>query len=221
MALRPHVHREDVLEQVGVLLPAAGDLRGERRRRPRVEDVGVADEAAGLVALVLGVAGGRVGRRVDRQLGLGGQQRLVVARLAVLVERVPDRDRHAEEALAADEPVAVEALDPVVVAVLHVGGVPRDLAAAGDERGAQVGIAAAVADVPLARGDDLERTVAALVELHRVLDRARFADQKVRLDELLDDDLLRLLRREAGDLRVGVGVDAVRCLGEAADRRVR
>ena len=32
-------------------LPAAGDLRGQRRRRPGVHDVGVADEAAGLAAL--------------------------------------------------------------------------------------------------------------------------------------------------------------------------
>ena len=34
-----------------------------------------------------------------------------------------------------------------------------------DERGAQVLLAAAVADVPLARGDDLERLVALLVEV--------------------------------------------------------
>ena len=59
------------------------------------------------------------------------------------------------------------------------------------------------------RRDDLERPVAALVELHRVLDGPRVADQQARLDELLGHDLLGLLRGEAGDLRVGVGVDAV------------
>ena len=69
-----------------------------------------------------------------------------------------------------------------------MGGVPRDLAAALDERGAQVGVAAAVADVPLAGGDDLERPVAALVELDRVLDRAGLAEQLARLGELFDDD---------------------------------
>ena len=171
MTLRAHVHREHPLEQVVVLLPPAGDLRCERRRRPRVEDVGVADEAARLVALALVVPGRDVGRRVDREVGSSGSERFVVARLALLVERVPDRDRDPEEALTADEPVAVEALDPVVVAVLHVRGMPGDLAARVDERGAQVGVAATVADVPLTRRDDLERAVAALVELHRVLDR--------------------------------------------------
>ena len=38
-------------EQVGVVDPSAGDLRGERRGGPGVDHVGVADEAAGLAAL--------------------------------------------------------------------------------------------------------------------------------------------------------------------------
>ena len=107
-------------EQVVVGLPAAGDVRGQRRGRPGVHDVGVADEAAGLAALLLVVPAGRDRRRVDRQLVLGRQQRVVVVGLAVVVERVPDRERHAEEPLPRDQPVAVEAADPVVVAVLHV-----------------------------------------------------------------------------------------------------
>ena len=37
----------------------------------------------------------------------------VVVGLAVGVERVPDRERHAEEPLARDQPVAVEPVDPV------------------------------------------------------------------------------------------------------------
>ena len=103
--LRAQVEREHLLEQrVGAgargVAPAAGDLRGERRGGPGVEDVGVADEAAGLAALALGVAGRRVGGGVDGELGLGGHDRAVVDGLAVGVDRVPDRDRHAEEALA-------------------------------------------------------------------------------------------------------------------------
>jgi hypothetical protein len=46
--------------------------------------------------------------------------------------------------------------------------VPGQLVAPLEERLAQVGVAAAVADVPLAGGDDLERLVALLVELRRV-----------------------------------------------------
>ena len=56
VGLGAQVHREDPLPQVVVGLPAAGDLRGERRGRPGVHHVGVADEAARLAALVLGVA---------------------------------------------------------------------------------------------------------------------------------------------------------------------
>ena len=128
-ALRTEVHREHLRPQVSVVDPAAGDLRRERRRRPRVHDVRVADEAAGLAALVVGVAGRRLGRRIDRQRRLGRDDRVVVVDLAVRAERVPQRDRHAEEALAADQPVAVEALDPVVVAVAHVVGEPVQLLA--------------------------------------------------------------------------------------------
>ena len=75
--------------------------------------------------------------RVDRQLLLAGEQRVVVVGLALGVEGVPDRERDAEEALPRDQPVAVEAADPVVVAVLHVAGDPLDLGAALEHLGAQ------------------------------------------------------------------------------------
>ena len=67
---------------------------------------------------------------------------------------------------------------------------------------APFGIAPAVADVPLARRHDLERPLAALVELHRVRDRPRLAEQLTSLGELLHDALLRLLHRLARDLLV-------------------
>ena len=161
---------------------------GSSTQRPAI--CGVSDDVAhvsmmsgsptkppGCAALVGGVAGRDVGRRVDRQGVLGGHDRVVVVRLAVVADRVPQRDRHAEEALPADQPVAVEALDPVVVAVAHVVGEPVELLAAGEEGLAAVLVAPAVADVPLAAGDDLQRPAAALVELHRVGDRAGLAVQ--------------------------------------------
>ena len=46
---------------------------------------------------------------------------------------------------------------------------PGDLVAAGDQRGAQIGVAAAVGDVPLPGRDDLERLVALLVEVRDAL----------------------------------------------------
>ena len=149
-----------------------------------------------------GVAGRHVGRRVDRQRVLAGNDRVVVVGLAVVADRVPQRDRHAEEALAADQPVAVEPLDPVVVAVAHVVGVPGQLLAAGEELLAAVLVAAAVADVPLAAGDDLQRAAAALVELDRVGDRLaarRCSSPDSR--SALDRRRLRLLDGPPGERR--------------------
>ena len=84
-------------------------------------------------------------QRVTSDLGLGGEalqrldlpplhdhglEDLVVHRVAGLVEAVPDGDRDTEEALTRDEPVTVVPLDPVLVAHLHVSGMPDDLATA-------------------------------------------------------------------------------------------
>ena len=132
-----------------------------------------------------------------------GNDRVVVDRLAVRVESVPQRERDAEEALARDEPVAVESGDPVVVAHLHVARVPVQLGAALEQPLAQQLVASTVADVPLPGGDDLERLVALLEELHRVLDRAWVADQVAALAQHLDDRLLRGEDRRPGQSRVG------------------
>ena len=204
MGLRAEVHREGALEQVGVALPAADDLRGQRRRRPGVEHVGIGHEAAGLAALRLVEAGRRLRGRVDREAVLVGEDRVVVVRLAVGVEAVPDRERDAEEALARDQPVAVEAVDPVGQPRLHVAGDPVDLVAARDELLAQVGVAAAVGDVPLAGRDDLERLVAPLVEVGHALGRLRLAVEVAGLAQRRDRQLAGRERRLAGELGVAL-----------------
>ena len=185
----------------GVALPAAGDLRGERRGGPGVHDVGLADEAAGHAAL-LGRCS-RQARRCDGSTGSAassGTSGRVVVGVAVLVEPVPQRDGHAEEALPRHQPVAVEALDPVLVAHLHVVGVPAQLAAAREQLLAQLEVASAVAQVPLAGGDDLERLVALLVELHRVRGRTRIALRSPpSRSEPLDHALLGGVRGGPGD----------------------
>ena len=183
VALGAHVHRIGALPQVGIFAPAARDLRRQRRCGPRVHHVVVADEAARLPALRFVVTRWGVAARVDRQHVVAGHERLVPDRLAMVVERVPQRYRHAEVALPADQPVAGEPLDPVGVAALHVGRMPRHLRAAGNQRVAQIPIAPAVADVPLAARDDLERAVALLEELHGMGDRAGLADEIARFPQ--------------------------------------
>src|SRR3546814_10751364 len=54
-----------------------------------------------------------------------------------------------------------------LVAVDHELGMPGDLLAAAEQCFAQLGVTPAVADVPLAAGDDLQRPFTSLVELHR------------------------------------------------------
>ena len=60
MGLGAEVHGIGAGVEVVVLLPAAGDLGGERRGGPRVHHVAVANEAVGLAALRLVVAGGGI-----------------------------------------------------------------------------------------------------------------------------------------------------------------
>ena len=214
------VHREDPLEQVVVDRPLAGDLGRQRRCRPGVHHVGIAHEPAGHSPLVLGEPGGSLGLRVDRQPVVLGHQRLVVAGLAVGVERVPQREGHPEEALPGDQPVAVEPGDPVLVADLHVRRVPVQLGPSCQQAFAQQLVTATVAQVPLAGGDDLERLVALFEELDRVLDRPDVPDQVAGLAEHLHDRLPGCEGRGAGQPGIGrpgwLGLQSRRCLGQDA-----
>src|SRR5213593_4518817 len=88
-------------------------------------------------------------------------------------DRIPDRKRHAEKALAAHTPVAVQTVDPVFVPRTHVFGMPPQLAPARQQRLAEFDRL----EEPLPARDDLERTIALLVELDGVGDGARLADE--------------------------------------------
>src|SRR4051812_43223754 len=121
---------------------------------------------------------------------------MVVGDLAVVLQRVPQRDRDTEEALATDEPIGVQTLDPALVTRLHERRDPLQLFAPAHELVAVL----EGANEPLPAGDDLEWPVALLVELDRVRDGLRLADQVTALAQQLDDPGLRLLDRLAGDL---------------------
>src|SRR4051794_24549720 len=113
-----------------------------------------------------------------------------MVRQAVLPHRVPDRERDAEEALAADAPVAVEPVDPIVEARSSPLRHPAHFAPARLELLRVL----PRPDEPLPARDDLERPLTLLVELDRVLDRLRVGRQRAGLGEQLRDLLLRLLR---------------------------
>ncbi len=198
--LRPQVHREDALEDLLALLPAGRHLRAQRRGGPGVHDVGIADEAARLAALSLLESGRRFGGGIHRQVLFAGHDRVLVIDPAVCAERIPDREGNPEEALAAHAPVGVEPAHPGVVALAHVGGMPAQLRAAGQELVAVLDRA----DEPLAAGDDLERPVALLVELHRVADRARLAEQVARFLQQLHDPLAGALGPAPGQAGIGL-----------------
>ena len=118
-----------------------------------------------------------------------------VVRLALGVQAVPDRERHAEEPLPGDQPVPVQPADPVVVAVLHVRRHPGQLLAPPQQRLLELGVPAAVADVPLPGGDDLQRLVALLVEVGLPRGRGGLAVEVAGRAQRLDH---RLPGREGG-----------------------
>src|SRR5205823_6766193 len=68
-----------------------------------------------------------------------------------------------------------------------------DLPAALEQHGAQLRVVGAIADVPLAGRDDLERARAPLVELHRVRDRRGLSFEAPRVPQEVDHARPRLL----------------------------
>src|SRR5699024_3786174 len=130
-----------------------------------------------------------LGEAIDRHSV--GNDRIVVGRLPVAVEAIPQRNRDAEVALPGDQPVAVEVLHPVLVAREHERRVPFDLTSPSDELISQLCRPAAVADVPLAAGDDLEWLVTLLTERNGMGDRFYLADEVTGIDEHLRDFFAR------------------------------
>ena len=190
MTLRAQIHGEGLRVQVRVHAPTGRNLRGQGGSSPGVQNVRVSDEAARYAALILGVTGSSLRCGVNRQHLFGRQNRVLVVRLTLSVQRVPDGEGNAEEALARNQPVAVQALNPVLVAATHEGGVPVHLTAALDELLAACSVTATVADVPLAGSNDFEGLVALLVELHGVGNRLGVAVHFASLNQHFHDGLL-------------------------------
>ena len=150
---RTQIHRERLGEKLRIPLPAAHDLRRQRRRGPRIHDVGIADEAAGLPALVVAIPGRRVGRRIDRQPRLARRDGVRIVDVSGGVERIPHRKRDTEEPLPAThqspfKPLAQFYSRPMRRMPFHSR--PRSAAPAELDR----------LDEPLAARDDLERSIA-------------------------------------------------------------
>ena len=156
------------------------------------------------------------GTSVDGSIGSDdfvGVNRAVVFHASTRVDRIPHGKGHAEEALAADAPVAVETVHPVLVPRPHVLRVPLQLAAALEQRLAELDRL----EEPLPARHDLERPIALLVELHRVRDRPRIADEIAACAQLLDDLRARFRRRQLRQLVV-VALRAV-CIARLPARR--
>ena len=149
---------------------------------------------------------------------------MVVVGRAVGAQRIPHGERHAEEALAADAPVAVQAVDPALITRAHVGGMPLQLTAAREQLVAKLDRL----DEPLPAGHDLERPIALLEELDVMRDRPRLADEIAALPQQVRGDRLRLLGGQSGHLVVRglrprrvLGFPARRAPGHRTERPVR
>ncbi len=177
VGLGSEIHGEGPPEQVGVGLPSAGDLGAEGRGRPGVHHVRIAGEPARPASLRFRVTGRRLRAGIHRQVLFVRDDRASVVDLAAGVDRVPQRDGHPVEALPAHQPVAGQAVHPVLVPHPHVRRNPFELAPTPEERLPQVVVPPAVAEIPLAAGHDLQGTIALLEELDRVGDRTRVTPQ--------------------------------------------
>ena len=156
MRLRAHVHREESCVPVGIDSVVADDLRGEGRGCPGVHDIGVPGEAPRLVPLLLFIPGRCVAQRIQGKSLLAREDRRPMVGLSLRIERIPDGEGHSGVALTAHAPVLVQALDPVLVAAPHIGGMPLDLASLLD----QLLLVIEKTDEPLTRRDELEWAVA-------------------------------------------------------------
>src|SRR5262249_32311739 len=123
-----------------------------------------------------------------------------------VVQAVPHGEGRAEVALPADEPVSCETADPVLVPAKHVVGHPAQPAAQPAQLVAKVRAASAIAAIPLPRADYLQWTVAPLIELHRVDDRARLADERAGRPEQLRDPVAGGRNWQTLNLTVSVSV---------------
>ena len=202
MRLRPQVHREHLRHEVILLSESSDHLGRERRRPPRVHHVGVSREASGPVALVFGVPVRHVTVRVYGKLPIRGLDGVVVVYRAVRPQRVPQRNRHTEEPLPAEQPVGVQPVHPVLIPHAHRARMPFQFAPALQELFPQVHVEAAVLQVPLSARDDLQRTVALLIEAHRVRDRLRLGVKLAGLLQKFGHSPLRLVDAQARQLVV-------------------
>ena len=129
------------------------------------------------------------------------------------IDRVPHGKRHAEEALAADAPVARQPVHPILEPGPHVRRVPFELPPTREQRVAVLDRA----DEPLTARHDLHRALALLEELHRARHRRRLADQLARLPQHLHHPLARLVDGAAAQLLIA-RARALQILGLPAGR---
>ncbi|CAB4590437.1 unannotated protein [freshwater metagenome] len=219
MGLRAHVHWERTSEQVVVLAPSGCNLRSERGGCPCVHDIRIAGEPTRHVTLCFGVTRRCVGGGVDGQRGFVSGDGLIVDGRTIGVERIPNRERDAKEALTADEPVTVESVHPVLITNAHVRRMPVKFFTAFKECFTQRKIATAIAQIPLTTGENFERAIALFEELHWVRDGLWFAIELVGLAQQIDDADLGLLDCLAGEFAISsncalaCGHDPFRCFG--------
>ena len=191
--LRTHVHREHTREQIRIVEPPARDLRCHRRGGPRVHDVRVARRTRR--ACRADRPCNRQGRRstdrsedATRPAGAGGRSRRCrrpSPRYHTGNGTPKNRCRLTHQSPAS--PFTQFSYRWRMYSGCHFSSRPRSSSSSPELHRL---------DEPLAAGDDLERAVALLEELHRVRDRARLADHVAGLAQQLDDLRARLGGRE-------------------------
>ncbi len=186
-----------------------------------------------MVALILGVSTRGLSAGVDREVVARGDETLLVVDVAGGIDGVPQRDRHPEEALPADQPVAVEPAHPVAIAGAHKRGVELQCVPTLQECLPQARITSSVADIPLSSGHDLQRLVALFEEVCFALGLGRLAVQVSRVAQRHHDGLacterglasqllgIQLFSGATGDPLRSLGLHAATARYYRSDRQV-
>src|SRR5262249_2694534 len=166
VALWTDVHGEQLLVPLGIVNPMTHNLWAQRTRGPGVHHIRIANETIRLASHCLVKARPRLGKRIHGKLRRVRQDRVVIAGPPLSIYWIPDREWHAEITLAADAPVLVKPLDPVLIARPHERGVPLNTGALFQE----FLLLVQESDKPLAGRNEFQRLFSLLVKLHRRLD---------------------------------------------------
>ena len=139
---------------------------------------------------------------------------MVIIDFTVVLDWVPQRERNTEEALAGNEPIRIQTIDPILIASTHEIRMENELTATSQQLVTKLKVRTTIGEVPLTRSDNLERLFALLIEVRLAHGWHWFADHFASFLESLHHGLAcgegRLTSESCVNFAALVGSDPLR-----------